>query len=60
MKRFVCSVLFHLFSEIGSHHVVQASLELLIILLPQPPQCWDYGHALLSPAVLSHVVNLVK
>jgi hypothetical protein len=31
--------------EAGSHYVAQAGLE-LSILLPQPPQCWDYrcGH----------------
>jgi hypothetical protein len=25
----------------GSHYVAQAGLE-LVILLPQPPKCWDY------------------
>jgi hypothetical protein len=29
------------FFETGSHYVAQASLELKI-LLPHPPECWDY------------------
>jgi hypothetical protein len=32
------------FLEAGSHYVTQTSLELMI-LLPQPPKCWDYRHA---------------
>lgn len=31
--------------ETGSFHVPQASLELVAILLPQPPKCWDSRHA---------------
>jgi hypothetical protein len=30
--------------ETGSHFVAQAGLK-LSVLLPQPPECWDYGHA---------------
>jgi hypothetical protein len=29
-----------LFFIAGSHYIAKASLE-LVILLPQPPQCWD-------------------
>jgi hypothetical protein len=29
------------FFETGSHYVSQAGLE-LTVLLPQPPECWDY------------------
>jgi hypothetical protein len=29
------------FFEIGAYYVAQAGLKLLI-LLPQPPKCWDY------------------
>jgi hypothetical protein len=29
------------FFETGSHHAAQASPE-LVILLPQPPKCWNY------------------
>jgi hypothetical protein len=40
---FYCFVL-----ESGSHYVVQAGLELMI-LLPQPPICWDYRRVSLYP-----------
>jgi hypothetical protein len=32
--------------ETGSRHVAQADLKLMI-LLPQPPKCWDYRRVLL-------------
>ena len=51
--------LFCLF-ETGSHYAVQAGLELTFvaqaglelirILLPQPPKCWDYRHVPPHPA----------
>ncbi|EHB07938.1 hypothetical protein GW7_16975, partial [Heterocephalus glaber] len=37
--------------ETGSHYVVQAGLKLTVILLPQPPKCWDYRHSPLRQAV---------
>jgi hypothetical protein len=30
------------FFDTGSHSAAQAGLE-FIILVPQPPECWDYG-----------------
>jgi hypothetical protein len=33
-----------LFSETGSYCIAQVDLKLMI-LLPQPPECWDYRHA---------------
>ena len=46
--------------ETGSHYAVQAGLELTfvaqaglklaLILLPQPPKCWDYRHGPPRPA----------
>lgn len=30
--------------ESRSHCIVQASLEFVVILLPRPPECWDYRH----------------
>ena len=48
-------------SETDSHYVVQvgfeltfvaqAGLELALILLPQPPKCWDYRRAPPGPAL---------
>ncbi|KFO33216.1 Presenilins-associated rhomboid-like protein, mitochondrial, partial [Fukomys damarensis] len=35
--------LFCLFFETGSHYVPLAGLELTVILLPQPPECWVTG-----------------
>jgi hypothetical protein len=35
------SSFFFFLSEVMSHHVAQVGFELLI-LLPQPPKCWDY------------------
>jgi hypothetical protein len=35
----------------GSHHVAQAGLKLKIILLPQPPQCWDYKAWATTPSL---------
>lgn len=29
--------------KIGSHPIAQASLELVVVLIPQPQKCWDYG-----------------
>jgi hypothetical protein len=34
---------------IGSHHVAQAGLKLMV-LLPQPPECWDYSGVPPDPA----------
>jgi hypothetical protein len=34
----------------GCHFVTQAGLQLMIFL-PQPPECWDYRHVSLYPAV---------
>lgn len=31
------------------HSVMQAVLELTVILLPQPTECWEYGYVLLCP-----------
>lgn len=37
------SVLMILFLwQADSHYVAQAKLKLIAILLPQPPECWDY------------------
>lgn len=35
--------------DVGSHHVIQAVLELTAIILPHPPECRDYGRAPLNP-----------
>lgn len=37
-----------LVSEIGSYHVAQADVE-LIIILPQPPKCYSYELVPLHP-----------
>jgi hypothetical protein len=39
---FVCFVL------TGPHSVAQAGHKLLVILLPQPPECWDYNNYILE------------
>jgi hypothetical protein len=49
---------FGVFFETGSHYVPQAGLELMI-LLPQPPQCWDYRD-ILSGFTKFHQVLLIK
>jgi hypothetical protein len=41
---FVCVLALLFCIETGSHSVVEAGLKLLI-LLPPPPQCWDYRSA---------------
>jgi hypothetical protein len=46
---FVCAVLFVF--KTGSHYVVQTDLKLKI-LLPQPPECWDYRCAPPHPFML--------
>jgi hypothetical protein len=46
---FVC--LAFCFLETGSHYVVQAGLE-LVILLPQPPKHWDSRH---GPPLLAEI-----
>jgi hypothetical protein len=43
---FLSFFFFFLYGEIDKRYVVQAGLE-LVILLPQPPKCWDYRHVLL-------------
>jgi hypothetical protein len=43
-------LLFFFTFESGSHSEAQAALE-IVILLPQPPECWDYG---VNP--LSHLI----
>ncbi|XP_013374247.1 PREDICTED: proteoglycan 4-like [Chinchilla lanigera] len=37
----------------GSHWIAQAGLELVAILLPQPPVCWDDRRAPSHPAVIT-------
>lgn len=37
IRPFLCG--FVCFFELGSHSVVQADLELAVVLLPQPPKC---------------------
>jgi hypothetical protein len=37
-------LLLFIYFDTESHYVVQADLE-LEILLPQPPECWDYPYA---------------
>jgi hypothetical protein len=43
--------------ETGSRYVAQAGLKFLI-LLPQPPECWDFRHAPPGPASLCHIFRL--
>jgi hypothetical protein len=43
------------FLKIGSSYIVQVILKLAILLLPQPPMCWDYRWTPLHP-VLMHVL----
>jgi hypothetical protein len=45
------------FLETGSHYVTQAGLRLKI-LLPQPPQCWDYKCVPPCPASILFLINL--
>jgi hypothetical protein len=46
---------FFFFFKIGSRYVAVAGLELMI-LLPQPPECWDYRCVPLSPLHLFFAV----
>lgn len=39
-----------------TRYVVHASLDLLVILLPQSPLCWDYKHVLPCPAMLGFYI----
>jgi hypothetical protein len=44
-KNMIMSLLFFFFFfETGSCQIAQAGFD-LVILLPQPPECWDYRHA---------------
>jgi hypothetical protein len=43
--------------ETGPFYVAQAGLERLM-LLPQPPECWDYRYVLLDPVkILNYFQN---
>jgi hypothetical protein len=44
------------FLETGSLYIAQAGLELMI-LLPHPAKCWDYGHA---PPCLAFFLVIVQ
>jgi hypothetical protein len=52
-------MLLFIYLETGSHYVAQAGLE-LVILLPQPPTCWDCGCPPLHPAFIGAVHKKVK
>ena len=41
-----------------THYVVQAEVQIRVILLPQPPGCWDYKCVL--PQCLAHTFTLVS
>jgi hypothetical protein len=43
-----------LFFEMGSLFVAQAG-RVLVILLSQPPECWDYRYTLLSLASVTFI-----
>jgi hypothetical protein len=45
---FLFSFVLFWFFETGSHYVAQLSLKLMI-LLAQPPKCWNYRHVLPEP-----------
>lgn len=40
------------FFETGSHSLAEVSVQLIVILLPQPPKCWDYRCEPLHPAFI--------
>jgi hypothetical protein len=48
---------FVFFFETGFHCVAQAGLKLLI-LLPLPPDCWDYRYELQCSAACSVLLNI--